>query len=180
MEKQDSLYKLVLSVQQNQNDSKRNDNLIELLEKFRPLILKYKHMLKYEDAEYDLVLFFIEMIDSIKLEGFDENNSNYQLLSYFSLAMRNKYISLSKAKYQKVKILELEEWYYEEPSYSQEQNIEILELLNHLQTREKQIIVMKYWYGYSDFEVGSKMNITRQTVNRIVRRSLDKMREYVC
>jgi len=100
-------------------------------------------------------------------------------LAFISKAMLNEFIRLSKAKYKEFRTLELEEWYCEALTYNEYDKLEIVELLNHLRIREKQIIILKYWHGFSDIEVGCKMNITRQTVNRIVRYSLNTLRSYI-
>lgn len=41
-----------------------------LVERFHPLIKKYSRELPYEEAETDLVIFFINLIDKINLEKF--------------------------------------------------------------------------------------------------------------
>jgi len=97
------------------------------------LIIRSLHS---DDAENDFVLFFIEMIKLIKLEGFKSSNSDYQLLAFISKAMYNEFIRLSKAK--------------------------------NLTYRINYNIVLKYWFRYSNVEVGSRMNVTWQTVNRII------------
>jgi len=179
MKKEDKLYKLIFATQKGQGAGRKKESMVILLEKFKPLISKYTYLLYYEDAEDDLVLFFIEMIQSIQLKGFKLSNSDYQLLAFISKAMHNEFIKLSKAKDKKVQTLELEEWYCKEQPYNDYVKLEVMELLSHLKMREKQIIIMKYWFGYSDIEVGGKLNITRQTVNRINKRSLDKMHRYI-
>jgi len=93
--------------------------------------------------------------------------------------MHNEFIRLLKAKYKEFQTLELEEWYCEEQTYNEYDKLDIMGLLNILRIREKQITIMKYWFGYSDIEGGGKLNITRQTVNRINKRSLDKMHKYL-
>jgi len=179
MKSEDKIFKLIFAAQKEERSSEQKPNMIILLEKFRPLILKYRYRLHSDDAENDLVLFFIEMIKSIQLEGFKSSNSDYQLLAFISKAMHNEFIRLSKAKNKEFQILELDEWYYEELTYNEYDKLEIVELLNHLRIRERQIIILKYWFGYSDIEVGSRMNVTRQTVNRIVNSSLETLRRYV-
>ena len=57
------------------------DEMLSLLRQFDPLLKKYAHELRYEDAYNDLQLCFIELIERIKIEGFIGKGEEY-LLSY--------------------------------------------------------------------------------------------------
>ena len=51
-----------------------------------------------------------------------------------------------------------------------------MKLLNE---RQKEAVILKYIYGYSDVEIGEKLGITRQAVNRLEKRGLSILREYL-
>lgn len=55
-------------------------------------------------------------------------------------------------------------------------NFEINELMAVLTVRQKSVLVLKYYYGYSDVEIGKFLGITRQAVNKIHRVSINKIK----
>jgi len=44
-------------------------------------------------------------------------------------------------------------------------NIDIKECLNQLKDEDRQIIVLYYWWGYKDKEIGKMLNLSQQSVN---------------
>jgi RNA polymerase sigma factor (sigma-70 family) len=44
-------------------------------------------------------------------------------------------------------------------------NIDIKECLNQLKDEDRQIIVLYYWWGYKDEEIGKMLNLSQQSVN---------------
>ncbi len=72
--------------------SKKNDkkSLLELVERFNPLINKYSRMLNYEDAKNDLTEHFIVTIKQMPLM------TEAKELNYIKTSVKNNYIKLSK------------------------------------------------------------------------------------
>ena len=58
-----SIYKNILDAQNN------SEHMYQLIKKFNPLIQKYSYKLGYEDAHADIVVRFIEKIQTIDLCG---------------------------------------------------------------------------------------------------------------
>ena len=88
-----NIVQTVHSVQQGEKEK-----LMNLIENFMPLLRKYSNFLRDEDGFGDLVVFFIEKIYAIDVQGFENPNGNYVMISYFNRCIRNHYIFLSKQK----------------------------------------------------------------------------------
>lgn len=48
-----------------------------------------------------------------------------------------------------------------------------------LSKRQRQTITLRYIHGYSDAEIADRLGITRQAVNRLERKGLSILREYL-
>lgn len=167
-----NLYNLIL-------ENKHGDNsaLEELLSRFEKLIKKYAYMLKYEDAQNDLILHFIKVIKNLPL---NENMKNEPILiSYLNKSIRNEYIRLSKEKNK-----------YNELSLNLDINTEnniteidfdyVSDLLNKCLTeKETSIMSLLYIDGYKVSDVSKVMHISRQAVNQCKKRSLSKLRYFI-
>ena len=60
---------------------KNKDSLMEIINKFRPLIKKQAYALNYEDAENDLIVDMIELIYNMPFSMRDRRLHIYQHLS---------------------------------------------------------------------------------------------------
>lgn len=58
-----------------------------------------------------------------------------------------------------------------------ETKIELIQLIKPLTTTQKEVLYLKYFYGYSDSEISDKLHITRQAVNRTKNRALEELRK---
>lgn len=45
------------------------------------------------------------------------------------------------------------------------QNMEIWQLINQLEEPEKKILILYYWWGYTDQEIGEKLNQSQQGIH---------------
>lgn len=65
-----------------------NEAMLELINKFSPLLKKYARRLNYEDAQNDLTLYFIQLIHGMNLEKMlcKENGS---IINYISICIKN-------------------------------------------------------------------------------------------
>ena len=160
--------------------------LIELIKKFQnqdmtafTLIYdNYKRMIYYfssktrdEDTTQELTLFLLELLYEIDTSRFSADLSQ-SLNKYISVSLKNKYISISKEISKKVK--EINQIYEKDISLAAdfENNIFICEALNQLTLKQRLIIIYKYIYCFTDNEIAQKLNITRQSVNRLKNRAL--------
>lgn len=143
---------------------------------FKRLIYFYSGKLFEDDATQELTVFLIELLYDINLLSFKPDKSD-SLSRYIAVCLRNKYISLSK---QQAKELKLSSRLFDSPlpSTNHFSNIEISEALENLSEKQKLIIVYKYIYNYSDFEIASILNISRQAVNRLKNRGILALKEF--
>lgn len=148
--------------------------LLEIIEMFNPLIMKYARLLDEEDTKQDLILHLIKVMKKIPTE---KKLKNKEIVGYVAKAIRNEYINLSK-KRDRVKLNEVElnldiEIEYEECEYE----FEILDMFKVLSKKECFIMRLLYVHYLSISEVADYMKISRQAVNQAKKRALKKIKK---
>lgn len=149
----------------------------EIYEAFAGLIHHFEVKLGYDDAGQELTVFLLELIYSLDTERFLPDDSEV-LNRYIAASVRNKYIALSKKKQRH--ILESGELY--DRAYCVEElegSVTLKDGMKQLSERQKATIILRYIYGYSDTEIAERLGITRQAVNRLERRGLSILKEYL-
>ena len=159
---------------------KETKNMEELINKFSPLIRHFASRLPYDrqDATQDMVLSFLQIIHAIQLDELYEQN-DLVLLAYLKKAMSNHYINLL-GKYSKTsnQLLSLEDQDIQIAIENDfEMEMEIRRLTEHLSEIQRQVISLKYWYGYSEVDIAQMLHITRQAVNRTKNRAINELRK---
>lgn len=166
--KEKDLKELLYIVSCNHSDNA----VIEIIKRFTPLIKKNAKILGYDDAESDLIIHLIEVLYSLKTEK-AKSFLEGQAVNYISRTIRNKRIDINRKQNKSFFELELFEPVNVSVEYERQ---EIKELLDLLSERQKYVIVLKYYYGYSDIEIAKYIGVSRQAVNKIHRVSINKMR----
>ncbi len=167
-------------------EAQKGDNscMLVLIEKFRPLIHKYSRKLSYEDAENDLICFFVEIIKKFPLYKFKEENEG-GLVSYIIISLKNKYVFLLKELRKSNLIINFSNL-SEEQLYAIECSTAICDsfsdlffimLKDILSENEHNIIKLVYQYGYTSAEIAKKDNISRQAVNQIKIKAINKIKK---
>lgn len=178
-ERQDIMNELYLSIQQAQKDPSQMETLIE---KFRPLILKYaRHLNKTErdDAIQDMIVAFILVIKKMDLNNFPQEASEKYLLSYIQKAMYTRFLDLSKRQTQII-TMDIDDFVYVErvdDALSPSEMVELREMLTGLTALQRKVLVIRYLYGYSDAEIADQLHISRQAVNRAKNRAVAVLKE---
>lgn len=149
------------------------DKMLDLIQRFLPLIKKYAFLLKNEDAQYDLTLAFIEII--YKYPKNADNSQDKYILSYLKKSVRHAYIALSK-KIAKNSHIYLEDVSNIEPTTIDNSKLEIIDFIKHLTKKQKDVIWLKYMCDYSNTEIAKLLNITRQAVNQIEKRAVNTLK----
>ena len=119
----------------------KDESILDILAIFDNIINKYSRKLNGEDTKQDLYVFLIKLIKNID-ELSIVNYEYKQVLSYFSKALKNEYIRLSKKNDRRKNN---EDYNYEEIVWGYdfiESNIEVLDSINNLNNYEKNIIKM--------------------------------------
>lgn len=155
--------------------------LLEIIEKFRPLIRKYSRKLNYDGADTDLIITLIETIQSIPILERASLEKEECLVSYISNSLKHRYIRLSK-KYGSLYNNELElkeELLGEEDSFDLETHIMLNSLLDKLPLSQKVILQEIYLNGYTVSEVAVKSHISRQAVNKTKNKGLKNLKKHL-
>lgn len=149
----------------------------KLYEAFARLIHHYEMKLGYDDAGQELTVFLLELIYSLDTDKFFPDDTDL-LNRYIAASIRNKYIALSKRKHRHM--LESCELY--DCAYCVDEvegSVTLKEGMKQLNQRQRESLILKYIYGYSDTEIADRLGITRQAVNRLEKRGLSILREYL-
>lgn len=150
------------------------DSVNKLLLIFKNIINKYSRQLDGEDTKQDLSLFLIDLIDNIDINLASKYNDK-QPLSYISKSLKNEYIKLSKKK-SKIYTFEcLDDNHINNKSINLYSNIEILDSLNYLTDYEKWIVHKIFFSGYTVNELSKTLNKSRQSINQVKKRALNKL-----
>ena len=154
-------------------DAKNKDieSINKLLLIFKNIINKYSRQLDGEDTKQDLSLFLIKLINNIDIDSASKYNDK-QLLSYISKSLKNEYIKLSKKK-SKIYTFEcLDDNHINNKSINLYSNIEILDYLTDY---EKWIVQKIFFSGYTVNELSKTLNKSRQSINQVKKRALNKL-----
>lgn len=169
------LHDEILSIQ-----NKNADELLSILEKFKPLVQKHKRKLNYEESETDLTIALIEILFSLDLNKF-ASYTDGAIVTFICNSMCNKSIDLFR-KYIVKKKDEIE-LNFDIIGDSIEESIVdrvfITQLLNKLSDKQKFIIIEKYFKCRSEAEIAKNLKISRQAVNKSKNESLKILRDYI-
>ncbi|TCL55233.1 RNA polymerase sigma factor (sigma-70 family) [Kineothrix alysoides] len=161
-----------------------SEAMMELINKFKPLLQKYARKLVYEDAYEDLVLYFIQLMHGLELEKLLSNEDG-SITNYINVSVRNFYnkkipeIIRSKKEILHTNLSE-EQLYYIDTVSAKTDKIDFLyesgihQILNE---SEYQIIYLIYVEGYTAVEIAKIINKSRQAVNQMKVRALIKLRD---
>lgn len=163
---------LIVSAKDNNQDS-----LMELINRFKPLIKKHAYALNYEDAENDLTADIIELIYNMPVFQNDG-----QAVQYISKSIRHSYIKFLKAK---IRVRDNEFLY--DPEFMKnmetiyedfaEKNLDLLFAIEKLSYNQKWVIKYKFFYMFQDKEIMKRLKISRQAVYNNKIKALKRLKE---
>jgi len=164
--------------------SGNSDSILRLINKFLPLLKKYSRKLSYEDAYDDLLVDFIEIICDMKIEKM-RNTEEGSIVTYICTSIHSSYIKRLKQLLMQKKVvpfagLSESELYYVTGLISTEDfhNDFYFDLLKeYITPSEYTVIKMLYYYGYSISDIANYLKISRQAVNQMKIRSLEKLKK---
>lgn len=143
---------------------------------FKRLIYYYSGKLCDDDAVQELTLFLIELLYSVELSRFSKKEGD-GLKRYIAIALKNKYIAISKANTKCNAIYQNPE-FYDNDYCDITSGITVKEALQCLSPKQRLIIVYKYIYCLPDSEIAKMLDISRQAVNRLKNRGLTMLKEF--
>lgn len=162
------------------------DALLTIIEKFKPINMKYAIKLNYEDSYDDLILYEIELINKIKLEQFKQINDAV-IVSYITKCIHNHYVYLlKKLIHNKNEIcisgLSEEQKYYYEVSIATndcDNAFKELNIYKILNKEEYNLIYAIYVLGYTSSELARRSNTSRQAINQRKKRILNRIEKMI-
>ncbi len=133
--------------------------------------------INYEDYEQELILHLIELLHSIDISRFSQNEEQ-NLHYYICTCLKNKYLAILKEEYNELSNVNKKEDLKKESKFfllpmseQQIEEIEFKDLLNSLSEKQQKVMVYRYYYKLSVEEIAQILNITRQAVNQMLNRS---------
>ena len=156
----------------------------DLIDQFTPLLKHYSRILYVEDSFNELVLSFIEIVHAIPLESLKNNNDGV-IVKYIVTSLKNAYVAHVRKNTKEIS--PVVSW--EEMTESQHSKAlspiddldkvrfdDLLSVCPTLTVKEKEILTLVYLYGYSSVEIANKFSSSKQNINQIKRRALQKMK----
>lgn len=169
-----------------------NGCLITLIENFRgkdmsafPVIFsQFEGLIHYysgkeggEDTFQELSVFLLELLYKVDIKRF-EKKSGDGLKRYIAVCIGNRYIALCKQN-SILKKNNVSFSYIASHEKDFLQNQMLKDAMDKLTHKQREIIILKYIYNYSDVEIALALDISRQAVNRIKNRAVVALREYL-
>ena len=157
----------------------------ELIHKFNPLLHSLAYRLNYEDAENELVLSFLQLVNSFDFDRM-KNTDDGGIVAYISRSLKNQAIQLSKCRKKSLR--------HEKPICDYEEDAQfaimtlnsaedchlrlLLEDIKKVLTKtEYEIITLHYVRGYTVQEISEMRSLSRQAVNQCKNRALEKLKK---
>lgn len=146
--------------------------MMEVIEIMQPLIKSYVKKIFFMDkldAEQEIILAIIEAIYSIS-----RCDTTGECFTYISNAIKFKFVQMCKKNMKREKIEDIYEKDFDNEIYIEkydyiEEKYDLNVKLSNIPKKQKEIL--KYLLlGYSDSEIGKKMGLSRQYINRIKKR----------
>lgn len=144
---------------------------------FEKLIGFYSSKLEREDSYQELTVFFLELLYKTDITRFEKDTSD-TFTRYIAVCLRNQYIALSKLFVKDSGLLcsLFEEERDRSPDFAERYILG--DALGVLPPKERQVILYRYIYGYSNGEIARHLGVTRQTVCNRKRQGVEKLRRY--
>lgn len=160
-------------------------DMLFLVEKFVPLIKHYGYKLHTEDAVNDLTFEFIKLIHNINI-GKMQCTEDGAVVNYIAVSLRNAYMALLRKLIEKKdnwvswdELTEKEKYHLENDTQNGDAENDLMDFLAgfpSLTTKEKQILVLIYQYGYTSTEIATRLQTTKQNVNQLKLRAQKKIK----
>lgn len=156
---------------------------LELIDRFKPLLKKYAHMLHQEDSYEALQCYLLELLKGIRQNDLHSTDDG-AIITYTVRSVRNKYIAMSKEGV-KANCLDYIDDMLPSMSARFERNHnhkDIYEALLKqdmkalLTDNEYNILIALYFEQWSVTEIAQRLQKSRQAINQAKNHALDKLR----
>ncbi len=149
----------------------------ELINYFNDIIINISKKLNYEEAQTDILICLIELLKKINLKHYSNNNSIRAMVIRSLVNKRTDLFRKNVLKMQEEYKLNLDiiSTYYDNDRSS----LIIEDLIKPLSEKQKEVIKLSFIEQYSDIEISKIMNVSRQAVGQMKKRSLNLLKEFV-
>ena len=148
-----------------------------IFDEFEKLIRLYASRLREEDAFQELCVFLVELLYKIDLSGFLSDRSD-SVRRYIAVCIRNRYIFISKKQddYGDKNYILFENKPDLSPGPAEIQMLR--EAVLALTLRQREYVIYRYVYNYTDGEIAGFMKISPQAAGRLNKRAVKTLKEY--
>lgn len=156
------------------------NEIINILEKFDPLLNKFDRNSYYEDMKSELSLYMFHILNKIPIEKKGFNQDKF-IVSYIYKSLKNKYIHLNKTS-QLIHTIEIEnENKLLNSSYTEREleSVELFDMFKNLTNYEKTILTQIYIYNFKESEIARDLKVSRQAINKTHKRALSKLKSLI-
>lgn len=157
-----------------------NEQMLYLVDQFKPILRKYARRLHMEDGENELILRFLEIIVNFDADKM-ENQSDGAITKYLCAAVYHAYCKL-QARQNEYHMMDIEDPSIQQFLMTIPENGAPNKLPHFpdglLTCTEHTVIKLLFEEGYSSIEIARVLGISRQGVNQTKLRALKKLRKY--
>lgn len=172
-----NLYNLILEYQKNNNPKNLEELTTYFLEDVVKIANKLKYAGNYEYAETDIVIALIELLKKIDLEKYKDNKA----IKFFIInSLANKRIDIFRKEVKgQEETLELKLDVIFTKVDNDYSELIINDLIREFKPREKEIIQLAFFEGYSNIEISKKFNLTEQRIGQLKNKLLGSLRKSI-
>lgn len=168
------------------SQNRDEEAMLSLIETFNPLIKKYARKLNDMDSYDEILLYFIEIIKNLKIETL-RNQTDAGIVTYINKSVYSFYCHKVQKIIQKkneviMSNLTDEQLYFEQGKMSVEDTVNIFAergLEQYLTSKEMIIINLIFVQGYSSEDIAKMKRQSRQSINQIKKRALEKIKKVI-
>ena len=148
-----------------------------IYEVFKDLIVHYASRMCCEDGKSELDLRLVEVLHRVDITSF-KSDCSHSLQKYIAVAIRNRYIDVSKKGREDVNTVQSFSNVNASFSERPDEKIIFYEAFSRLSHKQKQVLNYKLC-GYEDIEIAQIMGITRQSVYGIKQRAFNTIKNFI-
>lgn len=169
-----NLYNYFILAQNEDNEAK-----VYLYNKFLPIIKYYGKKLPYDEGETDITIFFFEFIKNCNLKKL-KNRSNGEIFNYVKISIKGKFLNtIKQINKQNIKLVQFMDNSVYDDSHNFLEMRDFIMKTENLNTLEKNILIGKYIFDYTDIELSKILNITRTTLFKHKKKALNLIKEKI-
>lgn len=168
-----NLSNLILKYQM-ENDK---EAIEELISYFNDITTNISKKLNYEEAQTDILICLIELLKRINLKSYNNNNSIRAMVIRSLVNKRTDLFRKNILKKQEEYELNLD---IVSTYFDNDKSLLIIEdLIKPLSSKQREVIKLSFVDQYSDIEISKIMNVSRQAVGQMKKRSLNLLKEFI-